>query len=86
VLSFIPYLGVLFGLAALICFIIYWVQIAAFSRRLADESYDRDRGYDDVDYRDRPYRNRDYADREERDREERHRDSGDRDDDDRIRK
>jgi amino acid transporter len=64
VLANIPYIGGLFGLAALVCFIIYWVQIAGYSKRLVEESYDRDRAYDDYDDdRDRPYRDVDDRDR-----------------------
>ena len=44
----IPYIGVLFALGGLVCFIIYWVKIAGYSKQLADdEGYDRDDDYDD---------------------------------------
>lgn len=35
VLSIIPWLGILFSMAALVTWIIYWVQIAEFSRTIA---------------------------------------------------
>jgi sugar phosphate permease len=35
VVSIIPYLGILTGLAGLVCFIVYWVKIAGYSRLLA---------------------------------------------------
>jgi hypothetical protein len=68
--SIIPYIGGCLGLAALICFIIYWVKIAGYSGRLATRPYgdydeddrydDRDDRYDDEDdYDDRPRRKRD---------------------------
>jgi len=80
-LSWIPYCGSLFGLVGLICFILYWVKIAGFSKQLATRGYDRDDDYDrdyDDDY-DRPRRRRrDYDDDYDRDR--------DYDDDDRGRR
>ena len=33
--AMIPYIGSLFGLAALVCWIIYWVKIAGYNRQLA---------------------------------------------------
>jgi hypothetical protein len=33
----IPYIGALFGLAGLVCGIIYWVKIAGYSRQLAED-------------------------------------------------
>jgi len=36
VVSIIPYLGIVAGLAGLVCWIIYWVQIAGFSRQIAN--------------------------------------------------
>jgi hypothetical protein len=57
--SAIPYLGALFGLAGLICFIIYWVKIANYSSQLAapgdydDDNRDDDRDRDARDDRDR---------------------------------
>lgn len=65
-LSNIPYIGGIFGIVALVCFIMFWVKIAGFGRQLredmADREYDRgpaddDRGYRDED--DRPSRRRD---------------------------
>jgi hypothetical protein len=44
----IPYIGIIFSLAGLVCFIMYWVKIAGFSSQLAS-----DRGGYDDDY-DRP--------------------------------
>jgi hypothetical protein len=66
VLAAIPYVGVLFGIPALVCFIIYWVQIANFGRALEERPYGRDRGLDD-DYYDRPYSRR-HRDADDRDR------------------
>jgi hypothetical protein len=52
----IPYIGVLFSLASLVCWIIYWVKIAGYNRQLLESKQDRyadrdeDRGrarYDD---------------------------------------
>jgi hypothetical protein len=65
--SAIPYIGSLIGIAALICFIMYWVQIANYSRALEERPYGRDRGLDDDDYYDRPYSRR-YRDADDRDR------------------
>ena len=33
----IPLLGILAGLAGIVCWIVYWVRIAEFSRRLEAE-------------------------------------------------
>ena len=47
-LGCIPYCGMLFGIGALVCFIIYWVRIAGFSSQLAsrpDDKYEDE--YDD---------------------------------------
>jgi hypothetical protein len=52
-LGAIPYIGVLFGIPSLICFILYWVKIAGYSRQLLEDGQDqaanrdRDRGEDD---------------------------------------
>lgn len=35
IVSIIPYIGTVAGLAALVCWIIYWVQIAGYSRKIA---------------------------------------------------
>jgi hypothetical protein len=50
-MGWIPYLGVVFSLAGLVCFILYWVKIAGFSKQLASAG-----DYDDYD--DRPRRKR----------------------------
>lgn len=63
----IPYIGVLFGIAALICFILYWVKIAGYSRRLREDGSDE---YRDDGYGDRPLR-RDRDDRGYRDEDDR---------------
>lgn len=47
----IPYIGILFSLGGLVCWIMYWVKIAGFSSQLAASSSS---GYDDDDYDDRP--------------------------------
>jgi hypothetical protein len=39
--SAIPYIGGLFGIAALICMIIYWVKIAGYSKQLLTDTLDR---------------------------------------------
>jgi hypothetical protein len=36
--SIIPYLGCLAGIGGLVCFIIYWVKIAGFSKQLAPQA------------------------------------------------
>ena len=51
----IPYIGLLFGLAGLVCFIVYWVKIAGISRQLAEDDADAATG----GYDDRPPRDRD---------------------------
>jgi hypothetical protein len=33
-LAAIPYLGMIFGLVGLVCFIMYWVKIAGYSKEL----------------------------------------------------
>jgi hypothetical protein len=58
----IPYIGFLFSIASFVCFIMYWVQIAGFSRRLAEEPYDDRRDYDEDYYADRKRRDEDYYD------------------------
>jgi hypothetical protein len=47
-LGCIPYLGAIFGLASLVCMIIYWVKIAGYSAQLAAEGPGSfsDRDYD----------------------------------------
>ncbi len=42
----VPFIGFVFSLAGLVCFIIYWVKIAGYSRELAE---DRGRGRADAD-------------------------------------
>jgi hypothetical protein len=54
--GFVPYLGAIFSLASLICWILYWVKIAGYSRTLLEDNRDRsdDRDWDDDDrYRER---------------------------------
>lgn len=46
----IPYIGVIFSIAGLVCFIMYWVKIAGFSKQLAESDSD--------DYEDHPRRRR----------------------------
>jgi hypothetical protein len=65
--SAIPYIGGLIGIAALICFIMYWVQIANYSTALQERPYDPDRRLDEDDYYDRPYSRR-YREADDRDR------------------
>ncbi len=62
-LGWIPYVGAIFGIPALVCFIMYWVQIANFSRQLEEpyegrrrrryEDDDRDEDFDDLPARPR---------------------------------
>jgi hypothetical protein len=67
-LGIIPYIGTLFSIGGLVCWIVYWVKIAGYSKRLDDrprrrrddEFDDRDESRDD-DLDDRPRRRR-YAD------------------------
>jgi hypothetical protein len=74
-LGVIPYLGVIFSMAGLVCFIVYWVKVAGYSGRLLEDSQERYNGYDeryDGDDRDDGNgRGRGYEDRDEgnRDRE-----------------
>ena len=69
--SIIPYCGAVFGIAAFVCWIMYWVKVANLSGQIASparrrEPYEDD---DDADYEDdRPHRRRtrdddDYDDR-----------------------
>ncbi len=86
-LGVIPLVGPFCTIAAIICFIIYWIQIADYSSRLLapapsvgrreDDDYgrDRERRYDGDDYDSRWNR----RDREDRDRDYRDRDEDDRD-------
>ncbi|HET6576256.1 MAG TPA: hypothetical protein VFG68_21825 [Fimbriiglobus sp.] len=72
-LGAIPYLGAIFSIAGLVCFIIYWVKIAGYSRQLFEDSEDRYNSYDDRDDdddrdRDRRYRDDDDDDRDRYDR------------------
>jgi hypothetical protein len=85
-LGAIPYIGAIFSLAGLVCFILYWVKIAGYSRQLLEDSEDRynsyderddegdDRGYKDREGDDRPSRRRRYEDDEYEDRPRRRRD------------
>ena len=66
VLAKIPYIGLLFSIAAMICWIIYWVKIAGYSRQLRmddEDDYGRERDEGDDDDYDR----RDRRDRRDRD-------------------
>jgi hypothetical protein len=54
----IPYIGALFSIASLVCFIIYWVQIAGYSAKLAADPYDPSRRDDYDDQLDRDYERR----------------------------
>jgi hypothetical protein len=81
--SMIPYLGSLLAIGALVCWIIYWVKIAGFSKRLADDS---SRHYDDDDYNftddsDNPLPRRDRDDYDDERGERPRRSSRDRDND-----
>ena len=58
VIAWIPYIGGLFGIAAFVCFIIYWVQIAGYSSKLAAEPFDASRRDDYDDELDRDYERR----------------------------
>jgi hypothetical protein len=66
-LGAIPYLGVIFSLASLVCWIVYWVKIVGYSRQLQDTSpppsgdrdWDADRPAD-------PHWDRDDFDRQKR--------------------
>jgi hypothetical protein len=48
-LGAIPYIGMLFGIGGLICWIVYWVKIAGYSRQLLEDGAhrSRDRAFDD---------------------------------------
>jgi hypothetical protein len=63
----IPYLGALFTLPWLVCFILYWVKIAGFSKQLAADEGDRF-DYEDYEEDDRPRRKKRYLDEDEDDR------------------
>jgi hypothetical protein len=39
--GFIPFVGFAVGIAQLVCFIMYWVKIAGYSRQLLEDDYDR---------------------------------------------
>lgn len=80
----IPYIGALFSIGGLICWIMYWVKISGFSKQLAeDDGYgrgsdnERDDEYDDRRRRQDDDDQRDYEARDDRDR-----DRDDRNDDD----
>lgn len=80
----IPYVGILFGLAGVICWIVYWVKMAEYNRHLSEEaSYREERD----DYRRRRRdeqresdRRRSRYDEEDDDRPSRRRRDDDRDD------
>ncbi|VTR93056.1 Uncharacterized protein OS=Tolypothrix bouteillei VB521301 GN=DA73_000000134230 PE=4 SV=1 [Gemmata massiliana] len=67
VASIIPYCGSLFGIAAFVCWIIYWVKIAGYSGQLLSQYDDYDDRRDDYDRapraRDRDHDRDDYDDR-----------------------
>ncbi len=46
-LGAIPYIGAIFSMAGLVCFIIYWVKIAGYSRQLFEDDEERYAGYDE---------------------------------------
>jgi hypothetical protein len=50
----IPYIGALFGLAAFICWIIYWVKIAGYNRELREDDLNRSDGREWADDQDAP--------------------------------
>jgi hypothetical protein len=61
-LGAIPYIGTIFSLAGLVCWIIYWVKIAGYSRQLREDTmkpstgpaageWDDDRGWQEGAYR-----------------------------------
>jgi hypothetical protein len=80
VLSLVPFINYLTSLPALICFIIYWVKIAGFSKELAS-----DRGNDDEDGE--PEFEQEFENEEEEERPRRRKDRDeDEEEDDRPRK
>ncbi len=88
--GFIPYIGFLFSIGSLVCWIIYWVKIAGFSKLLAEDTgygrhseNERDRDYDD-DRRRQDERDRRAWDERERSGDDppARRDDAERDDDD----
>lgn len=48
----IPYIGGIFGIVALVCFILFWIKIAGYGRRLREEPLRRRYDDDDADFRD----------------------------------
>ncbi|MBI4680338.1 MAG: hypothetical protein HY753_03805 [Nitrospirae bacterium] len=40
VVSIIPYIGVLFGLAGIVCWIIYWIKISGYSSQIETKMSD----------------------------------------------
>jgi hypothetical protein len=52
--GYIPCCGVIFGLTAFVCLIVYWVKIAGYSSQLASRAYDSD-DRDDYDRYDDDY-------------------------------
>ena len=65
-LGAIPYIGAIFSIAGLVCFIIYWVKIAGYSRQLFEDTEDRYNSYDERDDR--------HDDRDDQDRSREYRD------------
>ena len=58
--GFVPYLGAIFSLASLICWILYWVKIAGYKNQLISAGIGTGRHDDEDD--DRPRRRRDEDD------------------------
>ncbi len=76
----IPYVGWLFGIAGVVCWIMYWVKMAEYNRHLSEgASYREERD----DYRRRRRDEQREDDRRRRNRDRRDRDDEDEDDDDR---
>jgi hypothetical protein len=46
-LGIVPFIGGLFSLAGLVCFVIYWVKVAGYSKELAERGGDYDDDFDD---------------------------------------
>jgi uncharacterized membrane protein YhaH (DUF805 family) len=70
----IPYIGIIFSFAGFVCWIIYWVKIAGYSRQLLEDTEERYNSYDERDDdgrdddRDRRRYDDDYDDRDRYDR------------------
>jgi hypothetical protein len=85
VLGFVPYVNSITGIVGLVCFIIYWVKIAGYSRQLREEEggtlEDRDDYDDRDDRRGRRKRYDDEDDYDDRPRQRKRSDDDDYDDD-----